>query len=116
MHHSELPTDKPFVLDIGGEGRHAQAWNLNPSPTKTIGPDRGSPIPRHLPGRADAIPLPDACVDEVIVERTPLSRAALAEIARVVIPGGTVTLRHAIPPGIDPHAAARNCLGAAAEK
>ena len=34
-----------FILDIGGEGRHPDAWNLNPRKTKTLGPDRGLPIP-----------------------------------------------------------------------
>jgi len=111
MHPLTSSAGKPFVLDIGGEGRHADAWNLNPSSTKTIGPQRGNPIPRHLAGRADAIPLPDASVDEIVVERTPLTAAALREIARVIIPGGHLTLRHAMPPGIDPHAAARTYFG-----
>jgi len=99
-----------MTLDIGGEGRHPLAWNLNPSPVKTLGPDRGAPIPRHIAGRADRIPLESGSVDRVIVERTPLRRAALTEIARVVSPTGTITLRHAIPPGIDPHATARAIL------
>ncbi len=111
----QLPPDKPLVLDIGGEGRHPQAWNLNRSRVKTCGPDAGQPIPRHLAGRADQIPLPDASVDEIIVERTPLSRAALLEIRRVLVPGGSLTLRHAIPPRIDPHALARQTLGQAGE-
>jgi ubiquinone/menaquinone biosynthesis C-methylase UbiE len=97
-------------LDIGGEGRHAGAWNLNPSSVKTIGADRGQPIPRHIPGRADEIPLPDHFVDRLIVERTPLRRRALAEIRRVVAPRGTVILRHAMPPGIDPHRLALEML------
>ena len=60
-----------FRLDIGGEGRYADAWNLNPSAVKTIGPNRGQMIPRRIPGRADVIPLPDHSVDQVIMERTP---------------------------------------------
>jgi hypothetical protein len=104
------PTDKPLILDIGGEGRHPAAWNLNPSSVRTIGPGRGQPIPRRLAGRADAIPLPDGSVDEIIVERTPLPHAALLEIRRVLAAGGVLTLRHAVPPCIDPHAAARSLL------
>lgn len=92
-----------FTLDIGGEGRHREAWNLNPSPVKTRGPDRGKPIPQLILGRAEAIPLPDDSVDRVIVERTPMKRHALEEIERVISPRGTIILRHAVPPIIDPH-------------
>ena len=110
-----IPPDKPLILDIGGEGRHPAAWNLNPSAVRTLGPDRGEPIPRHLLGRADAIPLPSGSVDEIIVERTPLSPAGLWEIRRVMVSGGILTLRHAIPPGIDPHAVAKTFFGVSGE-
>ena len=87
-----------FTLDVGGEGRHQMAWNLNPSPVKTKGVDRGRPIPRLILGRAEAIPLPDKSVDRLIVERTPLRRRALEEIGRVIMPRGCVILRHAAAP------------------
>lgn len=99
-----------LTLDIGGEGRHVDAWNLNPSATKTLGPGKGSRIPRHVRGRADAIPLADHSVDRIIVERTPLNKAALTEIARVIAPGGSVIMRHAVPFDIDPHAMAKAIL------
>lgn len=99
-----------LTLDVGGEGRHAGAWNLNPSPLKTIGSDRGAPIPRLLVARADAIPLADNSVERVIVERTPLLAPALREIARIVAADGEIILRHAVPPGVDPHAVARRLL------
>jgi hypothetical protein len=102
--------ERPLVLDIGGEGRHPAAWNLNPSPVRTIGPRRGDPIPRRLAGRADAIPLPSRSVDLVLVERTPLNREALQEIARVIVPGGQIILRHAIPTRFDPHQLAKSLL------
>jgi hypothetical protein len=102
-----------FVLDIGGEGRHADAWNLNPSLCKTLEPGRGTPIPRLILGRADAIPLPSQSVDRVIVERTPLTAAALCEIRRVTRPGGSVVLRHAAILGDDPHATAKRTFGTA---
>lgn len=92
-----------FILDIGGEGRNDEAWNLNPSPVKTVGRERGEPIPRRIAGRAEAIPLPDHSVAKVIMERTPLRQAALCEIARIVHQEGTIVLRHATPPNIDPH-------------
>src|SRR5688500_1469436 len=96
-----------MVLDIGGEGRHPRAWNLNPSRVKTLGRHRGAPIPRLILGRADAIPLADGSVDRVYVERTPLRDAALREIARIIRPGGVVTLRHVVIPGRDRHGRAR---------
>ena len=102
--------DRLVVIDIGGEGRYPIAWNLNPSSLKTLGRDRGKPIPRHIPGRAEAIPLPDGSVDVVIVERTPLRRMALNEIARVVSDKGTVILRHARRPNQDCHSLARQII------
>ena len=99
-----------FILDIGGEGAHPRAWNLNPSRVRTLNPHRGTPIPRHIPGRADAIPLPDHSVDQIIVERTPLRKAALAEIVRVLQRPGSVVLRHAMATDLDPHRLARTIL------
>ena len=92
-----------FVLDVGGEGRTAGAWNLNPSPFRTFGPQRGAPIPRLIVGRGEAIPLADATVDLLIVERTPLRPATLRELLRVARPTGTIVLRHVETPGGDPH-------------
>jgi ubiquinone/menaquinone biosynthesis C-methylase UbiE len=106
----------PITLDIGGEGRHAGAFNLNRCRHKTLGPERGMPIPRLIVGRADAIPLADGSVGQVIVERTPLSRAALTEIARVVAPGGVVVLTHVPLPNADRHRLARSVLGGHAQR
>ena len=92
-----------ITLDIGGEGRHHGAWNLNPRRLKTKGVGRGTPIPRLILGRAEAIPLPGESVDRVIVERTPLRRKSLQEIRRVITATGTIILRHTVPPHIDPH-------------
>jgi ubiquinone/menaquinone biosynthesis C-methylase UbiE len=100
----------PLLLDIGGEGRYAKAWNLNPSRVKTIGPQRGAPIERHIAGRAEEIPLPDGSVRWILVERTPLREAALREIARVIMPGGLIVLRHAASPTFDRHQTARGIL------
>lgn len=99
-----------FILDIGGEGRHDKAWNLNPAPFGTLGIGRGKPIPRHIAGRAEAIPLPDHSVDRIIMERVPLRQIALVEIARVIAADGQIVLRHAAPPNFDPHGLARQML------
>ena len=99
-----------YLLDIGGEGRYPEAWNLNPSSVKTRGRDVGARIPRLIKGRAQAIPLPDNSVDMIIVERTPLRMAAMREIQRVIHDEGTIILRHALPPNIDPHRLARDLI------
>jgi hypothetical protein len=104
------PGYAPLVIDIGGEGRHVCAWNVNPSPFRTVGRYRGQPIPRWICGRADDIPLPCAVVDWLIVERTPVSKAALREFARVISPTGRITLRHAPLPWADRHALAKAIL------
>ncbi len=101
---------RAVVIDIGGEGRHEEAWNVNPSALRTIGAQRGEAIPRRIAGRADALPFRDECISRVIVERTPLLRSALEEIARVIATGGTIFLRHAQPHGRDPHLLAKDVL------
>jgi hypothetical protein len=110
MHHQELfeplsthDLADRVVLDIGGEGRHPEAWNLNPRTAKSFGPDRGQPIPRLICGRGERLPLADQSVDVMIVERTPLRTATLGEILRVARPGAIVYLRHFRPHQLDPH-------------
>lgn len=95
--------DSPTLLDIGGEGRHPEAWNLNPRRNKTFGPERGELIPRWIEGRGERIPLPDGSVEVLIVERTPLVPATLAEIARVASPTARIILRHVPANHLDPH-------------
>lgn len=99
-----------FIVDIGGEGRHPAAWNVNPCAVRTVGPQRGQPIPRLIRGRADNLPLPDHQIDMIIVERTPLSRRAIEEIKRIARPGALVVLRHARAFGRDPHRLVREML------
>ena len=107
----------PFILDIGGEGRSSDAWNLNPRRTKTFGRDRGQLIPRLIVGRGDRIPLFDASVDLAIVERMPLRVGTVCEIARVAKPTAIIVLRHALPPtGNDPHRAALEGLAGSVER
>ena len=84
-----------FVVDIGGEGRHPDAWNVNPSRRKTFGLRRGQPIPRLLPGRGEAIPLPDGKADVIIVDGGPFLGAAstvqfahIADAVVLTIPSG----------------------------
>jgi hypothetical protein len=99
-----------FILDIGGEGRHEEAWNLNPRALRSVGEEIGQPIPRLIRGRGDAIPLRDQCVDVLIVERTPLLLPTLNEMLRVARPNAQAILRHAVTPAGDPHRLATRVL------
>ena len=111
-----MTRERPTVLDIGGEGRHPHAWNLNPRRHKTFGPQRGELIPRWIEGRGEQIPLPDGSIDVLIVERTPLAPATLAEIARVASPRARIILRHVPVYHLDPHRLAVQVLRGAIER
>ncbi len=100
------------LLDVGGEGRYENAWNLNPRSLKTLGPDKGVAIPRHILGRAECILLPDRSVRQIIMERAPLRRAAVFEMVRVIVPGGTIILRHHAGSGHNPHVIAHQMIDA----
>jgi hypothetical protein len=104
-----IPT-RPMILDIGGEGRHPDAWNLNPSSRKTLGRQRGESIPQWIQGRGECIPLPDRSVDVLIAERVPLRSATLAEMLRVATTSARIVLRHAIAHQRDPHTLAIRML------
>ncbi|WP_425399204.1 methyltransferase domain-containing protein [Aeoliella sp.] len=91
------------LLDIGGEGRYVTALNLNPNAVKTLGPEKGQPIPKRLNGRIEHIPLPDNSVQMVVVERTPLTNEAIDEINRVIADGGTLVFRHVVADEANPH-------------
>ncbi|EMB16383.1 MULTISPECIES: hypothetical protein [Rhodopirellula] len=110
-----MPTEDSFVrdcfggemialLDVGGEGRYATAMNLNPSAEKTLGLDKGQPIPNRIDGRAEDIPLPDSSVKTIIVERTPLRNESIQELARVATDDATLVFRHPVDEHSDPHA------------
>lgn len=105
-----------FVLDVGGEGRHPAAWNLNQRRERSGASRANGPIPRLILARADAIPLARGAVDLAIVERTPLLVRALRELERVVKSGGAILLRHAITPAGDPHRVALRLLSGTADR
>lgn len=101
---------KIALLDVGGEGRYATAINLNPSAEKTLGPDKGQPIPCRIGGRAEDIPLDDKSVETIVVERTPLRNDAIAELARVAADGATMVFRHWVDEFSDPHQRIRRMI------
>jgi SAM-dependent methyltransferase len=90
------------VLDLGaGTGKLTALLTELGSDVTAVEPDpamlaelrRGLPSVRALPGTAERIPLPDASVDAVLCGQAmhwfDMSRA-LPEIARVLVPGGTL--------------------------
>lgn len=81
-------------LDIGGEGRHAGAINVNPQGLTTTTGVPGRPIPDLVVARGEALPFASGVADMVTVENAPIRDATLDEIARVLKPGGTVRLLH----------------------
>ena len=117
MRHEPIFTaEGPMILDIGGEGRHPEAWNINPRSRKSLGQQRGEVIPRLIQGRSESIPLPDGCVQVLIVERTPLRQATLSEMLRVASPSARIILRHANAHRRDPHQLAVQTLKGAVEQ
>jgi len=106
-----VPLKLPLsLLDVGGEGKHPAAWNLNISEFKTLGPDRGQLIPKWIAGNCNKIPLPDCSVRHLIMERVPLLKMAVVEIQRVIMPAGTIELRHAFYSGSHPHQLIRSLV------
>ena len=90
------------VLDLGaGTGKltalltalGAEVTAVEPDPAMLGELRRGLPSARALPGSAEAIPLPDGSVDAVLCGQSlhwfNLERA-VPEIARVLVPGGTL--------------------------
>lgn len=104
------------TFDIGGEGSHPTAWNVNPSRTVTFGKRAGEPIPRLIVARADAMPFATGSLGCILVERTPMTRSALREIARVGRPGARVVLRHVPLPHRNRHGEAITILGGTASQ
>jgi ubiquinone/menaquinone biosynthesis C-methylase UbiE len=90
----------PRVLDLGaGTGKltavmaalGADVIAVEPDPAMLAELRRALPDVRALPGRAEAIPLPDASVDAVLVGHALHwfdMAVAGPEIARVLVPGG----------------------------
>jgi len=111
-----MPGEARLIVDIGGEGRHPHAWNVNPSKFRTIGSLGGQPIPRLIQARAFRLPFADDSVDLAIVERTPLSRAALEELDRVLSATGRLVLRHVPLPRGDRHALAQELIRGTIER
>jgi len=83
---------KRIVIDIGGEGRHADALNVNPFRVTTTTGAPGRPIPNHVPFDGKRLPFGDRSVDIIHLENSPIRPDTIAEIKRVLRPGGEIRL------------------------
>jgi SAM-dependent methyltransferase len=101
---SILPSGASAVLDLGaGTGamtrllieRAAKVYAVDPDPRMTALLARSCPEVEVHEGTGEAIPLPDACVDTVVVASAwhwMDPAVAIPEIARVLRPGGTLCI------------------------
>jgi hypothetical protein len=91
--HPQLkPIGAKLHIDIGGEGRYTDAYNLNPTSKGTVPPWANQPIPNHVCGVGENIPVPSSTVDYITEESTPISEAMVSEIARVIKKTGHIRL------------------------
>lgn len=100
-----------LVIDIGGEGRHPAAINVNPGFTTTTTGRAGRPIPNLVQGVGEKLPFPARAADTIIVENAPLRPETIAELARVIKPGGAVRLVHPSEYAAKVHQAAVRAIG-----
>jgi hypothetical protein len=98
-------------LDVGGEGRHHYAINVNPGNLTSTTGVPGRPIPRLVNGHVEKIPFASGTADGLLVESAPLRPGAAAEIARVLKPGASVRLVHPVDYGRTHHASVITALG-----
>ena len=84
----------PVHIDVGGEGRYADALNVNPSKFTSTTGEPGHLIPNWIYGRSDDLPLPDGSVHRLTVESAPINKQAIGEILRVMRPRGQIDLYH----------------------
>jgi hypothetical protein len=92
------PEPAPLHLDIGGEGFHPDAVNVNPSPVTTtgIGAPAGQPIPNlvQTTGENLAPHFAPGSAAVVTIENTPITPTMASQVASVTRPGGQIILQH----------------------
>jgi len=87
-------TTGTVVIDVGGEGAHRGAINLNPNLTTSTTGAPGRPIPNLVLGVGERLPFASHSADTLIVESAPVRAGSAQELARVIRPGGTIRLVH----------------------
>lgn len=89
-----LSSNRPIIVDIGGEGRYLDAININPYFLTSTTGEANRFIPNWIYGFADDIPIQRNIVEILYLENAPLSTSAMEEILRVMKPRGKIHLYH----------------------
>ncbi len=89
---ADAPQRGPVHLDIGGEGRHPGAINVNPNTTTSTTGTAGRPIPNLVQATGERLPFGNQVADIITIENTPISQATASQVARVIKPGGEIRL------------------------
>jgi hypothetical protein len=98
--HPQLkPIEGKLHIDIGGEGRYPEAYNLNPVSKGTVHPWTNNNIPNHVCGVGENIPVQSGTVDYITLESTPISQETILEIGRVLKQTGHIRLISPKDPG-----------------
>ena len=88
------PGSGAFAIAVAAMAPNADvvAVDADPEALRLVQRKRGADRVTWLGGRADALPLPDASADRVVVHSVDAWRAAQREADRVLRPGGRVLL------------------------
>jgi RHS repeat-associated protein len=112
------------VVDIGGEGEHDRAINVNVRTFGTMNAvelggfirkkdTKDKRISRLVlrPNCDGGLPFRSKSVDKIFVEGSPLEKGTAAEIARIIRPGGQIELFHPVTAHGDPHQRMIDAIG-----
>lgn len=99
------------LIDVGGEGRYANAINLNKGSLTTTTGVPGQPIPNLVNGLGQAMPFQSGVAGTIIAENTYLGGNVPAEMARVIQPGGSVILLSPAEYALAAHQAVIDAVG-----
>ncbi|MBI3649418.1 MAG: hypothetical protein HY231_00025, partial [Acidobacteria bacterium] len=103
--------DRGVHIDVGGEGRYADAINLNPGTHTTTTGTAGSPIPNLVQGVGEAMPFQNNTASLITVENSPLRPGIAGELSRVIRPGGEIRLVHPAEYAMQAHQQIINAIG-----
>jgi SAM-dependent methyltransferase len=85
----------PLILDLAGEGRYRDAFNVNIQPwnSTTVSADRTGNIPYFIYGNLkEALPFESESAVRIYLENVQVFDKAVSEIVRIIKPGGAIFL------------------------
>ncbi|MGO8752247.1 MAG: RHS repeat-associated core domain-containing protein, partial [Thermoguttaceae bacterium] len=103
-----------LAIDVGGEGLHSGAINVNIQPMTSTTGKAGRPIPLFFARVGTEAPLvfSNRTVKSIFIENTPISEATANEVARVIAAEGIILLDNPEPYATDAHARVLQALRA----